>query len=321
MKAVALAVAGMLGISACLDAGAQSYPSKAIRIIVPFAPGGATDMLARTIAQKFNEAWGQPVVVDNRPGAAGNIGTEMVARSQPDGYTLLMTINTHALNASLFSKLPYDPIKDFQPLTLVATAPNVLVVHPSLPPNSVQELIRLAKSKPNELTYGSAGSGSGSQLAGVLFANMAGVKLIHVPYKGITPAVVDLMGGQISMCFSVLSVAYPHMQAGKLKAIAVTTAKRSARVPNLPTVAEGGLKGYDVFSWFGLLLPANTPKEIVAKLHAEVVRAISLPDVKEKVSSQGVDLVSDSPEQFGEFIKQDWAVWDKVIKSIGMKLD
>src|ERR1043166_2026260 len=293
---VALSVSSSIGLC-------QTFPTKAMRIVVPRAPSGTTDLLARTVAQKLTEAWGQPVVVENRPGAGGNIGTEFVARSQPDGYNMLMAINSHTVNASFNDKLPYDPFKDFQPLILVATSPNVLVSHPSLPANTVQGLIKLAKAKPGELTYGSGGSGSGSHLAGVLFANMAGIKLVHVPYKGMTPGIIDLIGGQISLCFAAIGVVYPHVQTGKLKGIAVTSLKRSPQLPAMPTVSEAGLKGFDVTSWFGLLLPANTPKDIVAKLNAEIARITRLNEVQQKRSSQGVDLVGDSPQQFAAFMQ------------------
>jgi tripartite-type tricarboxylate transporter receptor subunit TctC len=300
---------------------ADNYPSRPVHIVVPFAPGGATDALARALAQKMGEAWGQPVLVENRPGAAGNIGTEFVARAPADGYTILLTINSHAVNASLFPKLGYDPIKDFRPVSLFATAPNVLAANPSLPANTVPELIKLAKAKPGEITCGSAGSGSGSHLACALFANLAGVKITHVPYKGITPAVTDLMGGQISISFSVFSVVDPLVKAGKLKALAVTSLKRSPYAPDLPTVAESGMAGFDVVSWFGLLLPANTPDDVAAKVHDEVARVARLPDVKAVFAKQGIDLIGNTPAEFADFIKQDWAVWDKVIKTAGIKME
>jgi len=312
---------GMLLTVVSLHVGAEVYPSRTVRIIVPYAPGGATDALARVAAQKMSEAWGQSVIVENKPGAGGNIGTEFVARAPADGYTMVMAINSFAINKSLFKELGYDPIKDFQPVSLFATAPNVIAANPSLPANTVQELIKLAKSKPGELTYGSAGNGSGSHLAGLLFANLAGIEMTHVPYKGVTPAVTDLMSGRISLSFSVYSVVDPYIKAGKLKAIAVTSAKRSPHAPNLPTVAESGLKDYDVISWFGFLVPSNTPKDVVAKIHGEVARIAKMPDVKTRFASQGIDLVGSTPDEFADFIKQDWMVWDKVIKSAGIKLE
>jgi len=312
---------GAVLIAASLQAAAQAWPAKPVRIIVPYVPGGATDALARGFAAKMSDAWGQPVLVENKPGAGGNIGTELVARSPADGYTMVMAINSHAINASLYPKLPYDPIKDFQPVSLVAVAPNVVAAHPALPANTVAELIKLAQSKPDEITYGSAGSGSGSHLAGVLFASMAGVRMTHVPYKGVAAAVTDLVGGQIALSFSVYSVVDPQIKAGKLKAIAVTSAKRSPHAPNLPTVAESGLKGYNVVSWFGLLVPAGTPRDVVTKIQGEVARAAKLPEMKEKFGVQGIDLVGSTPEEFSQFIKDDWALWDKVIKTAGIKLE
>jgi tripartite-type tricarboxylate transporter receptor subunit TctC len=300
---------------------AQNYPAKTIRYIVPFPPGGATDTLARTIAQKLNAAWGEPVVVDNRPGAGGNLGTELVAKSPPDGHTLLLAVNSHAINASLYARLPYDPVKDFAPVSLLATTPNVLVVHPSLPVRTVKDLIALAKSKPSQLTFASAGAGSGAHLAGELFQSMAGVALVHVPYKGIVAGVTELMGGQVSLTFAVLPVVYPQVQAGKLRALAVTSAQRSALVPDLPTVAESGMKGFDVVSWFGTLVPAGTPPEVIGKLNRELVKILYLPDVKQKLSAIGLEVKGSSPAEFATFIKADWAIWDKVIKRVGIRVD
>ena len=300
---------------------AETYPSRSVRIVVPFAPGGATDSLARALAQKTAESWNQPVVVENKPGAAGNIGTELVARSPADGYTILMGINSHAINASLFPKLGYDPIKDFRPVSLFATAPNVIAANPSLPANTVQELIALAKAKPGEISYGSAGSGSGSHLAGALFSNLAGVRMTHVPYRGVTPAVADLIGGQITISFSVYSVVNPHFKSGKLKAIALTSSKRSPNAPDLPTVEEEGLKGFDVVSWFGLFVPAGTPEDIVAKIQGEIARVARLPELKEQFAKQGIELVGSTSTEFASFIKKDWDLWDKVIKSSGIKME
>lgn len=299
----------------------QTYPNKTVRIIVSYAPGGATDLLARTVAQKLNDAWGRPVVVENRVGAGGNIGTEYVARSQPDGYTMVMAINAHTINASLYEKLPYDPFKDFQPLSLVATSPHVLVSHPALPARTVPDLIKLAKARPGQLTNAHAGTGSGSHLAGVLFGNMAGVKIVHVPYKGATPAILDVIGGHVDVCFSVISVADPHIKARKLRAIAVTSLNRSRQYPDLPSISEAALKGYEVISWFGLLLPANTPKDVVAMLHTEVVRITKLTDVQQKISVLGIELVGSTPEEFGSFMRADAMLWDKVIKANGIRLE
>jgi tripartite-type tricarboxylate transporter receptor subunit TctC len=321
MNAFNKAVFASAMLLAAVTAGAQGFPNKPVRMIVPFVPGGATDALARGLAQKMSEAWGQPVVVENKPGASGNLCTEQVARAPADGYTMLMTINSHTLNASLYSKLPYDPIKDFQPVSLFAVAPNVVAARPDLPANNVGELIKLAQAQPGKITYGSAGSGSGSHLAGALFANMAGVTMQHVPYKGVAQAVTDLIGGQIDLSFSVYSVVDPHIRAGKLKALAVTSAKRSPYAPNLPTVAEAGLKGFDVFSWFGVLVPARTPPAVVAAIHEQIARAARAPDLKDKFAAQGLDLVGNTPDEFAEFLRQDFAVWDKVIKSANIKVE
>lgn len=306
---------------ASLQASAQAFPTKPVRLVVPFPSGGATDALGRALAQKMSEAWGQPVVVDNRPGGGTNIGTEIVAHAPADGYTILFTLNSFAVNASLYPKLPYDPIKDFQPVSLFAVAPNVIAANPSIPANTVQELIKLARAEPGKVTYGSAGTGSGSHLAGALFANLAGVNMTHVPYKGVSLAVTDLIGGQISLSFSVYSVVDPFIKSGRLKAIAVTSAKRSPLAPNLPTVAEGGLNGFDVISWFGVVVPAGTPKEVVQSIHSQIARAAKMPDIRDKFASQGIELVSNSPEEFADYIKKDWAVWDKIIKSSNIKAE
>lgn len=311
----------LLFVTMSAHAVAQTYPAKTIRYVVPFAPGGATDTLARVVGQKLNSAWGVPVIVENRPGAGGNLGTEVVAKAPADGHTLLMAINSHAINASLYSKLPYDPIKDFAPVTLVATSPNVLVVHPALPAKSVKELIALARARPGELTYASAGAGSGAHLAGELFKTMTKVKMLHVPYKGAGALIVELVGGQVSMSFVALPVAHPFMQAGKLRALAVTSASRSSLVPKIPAVAESGLSGFDVVSWFGTLAPAGTPRDVIAKLNTEIAKILQMPDVKERMNALGLELHGGSAEEFGKFIKADWAQWDKVIKSIGIRLD
>ncbi len=300
---------------------AQPYPTQAVRYIVPYAPGGGTDTLARIIAQKLAEAWNVPVVVENRPGAAARIGTELVARSTPDGHTMLMAINSHALNASLYRKIPYDPIKDFAPVALIATSPNVVVVHPSIPAKSLREMIELARSQPGKLSYSSGGPASGSNLAGELLKMMAKVDIVEVPYKGAAPAVNDLLGGQVSMSFVVLQTAYPHIGAGKLRALAVTSKERSSLLPDLPTVAESGLDGYDVSSWYGTLAPAGTPPAIIRRWNSEIQKILAMADVKDKLAALGMERKGGSPEQFGQFIQSDWEFWDKVVKSLGIRLD
>ncbi len=309
----------LLGAAAA-TVGAQTYPAKSIRYLVPYAAGGGTDVLTRIIAQKLGAAWNVPVVVDNRTGASGLIGTETVARSAPDGYTMLMAINSHAINASLFSKLPYDPIKDFAPVILVATSPNVLTVHPSSPARTVKELISLAQSQPGKLTYASGGPGSGSNLAGELFKMMAKVNIVEVPYKGGGPALNDLLGGQVSMSFVVLQTALPHMASGRLRALAVTSATRTPFAPELPTVAESGLPGYDVFSWYGTLAPAGTPPEIIKRWNVEISKILAMPDVQEKLTGLGMEGKGGSPQQFDQFLRSDWKTWDKLIKSLGIRV-
>jgi len=314
--------AGALGAAAIVPAAfARDYPYKAIRIIVPFAPGGATDTLARAVAQKLTEMFGQSVFVENRSGAGGNIGTEMVARSPADGYTLLMTINSHVVNPSLYKHLNYDPIKDFRPLTLVATAPNALVARPGFPAKTVAELIALAKKEPGKITFGSAGVGSGSHLAGVLFDSMAGVQMSHVPFRGVTPAIVDVMGGQVDLVYSVFSAVMPLIKSGKVQGIALTGEKRSPLMPDLPTIAESGLKGYNVFSWFGLLMPANPPEAVYRKLEGALIKIVRDPELRKRFAEQGLDLVGDTSEEFGRFLKSDGALWAKVIKANNIHVD
>jgi tripartite-type tricarboxylate transporter receptor subunit TctC len=300
---------------------AQAYPSKTVRIIVPYAAGGGTDLLARVLAEKLSARWGVAVIVENRAGAAGRIGTEAVARAAPDGYTMLMAINSHALNASLFSKLPYDPIKDFAPVIWVASSPNVVTVHPGSSIHSMADLLAQARAHPGVLTYASGGPASGSNLAGELLKLMGKVSILEVPYKGAAPAMQDLLAGQVTMSFVVLTNALPSIQAGKLRALAVTSKARSAFAPDIPTVSETVLEGYDVFSWYGLLAPAGTPREIVQKWNADVTRTMQLPEVKDKLAKLGMETRGGTPEEFGDFIRTDWALWDKVVKSAGIKAE
>jgi tripartite-type tricarboxylate transporter receptor subunit TctC len=299
----------------------QSYPAKPVRVIVPLAAGGPTDVLARTISQNLAETWGQGVVIDNRPGANTNIGTVAVAKSAPDGYTLLMTVNNLTINPSFYQNVPFEPLKDFAPITLFATSPLILVVHPSVTARSVKELIALAKARPRELFFGSPGNGSPPHLAGEMFNTIAGVKLVHVPYKGITGAVSDLIGGQLALMFPGSPIALPQAKAGKLRALATTSAKRTPTAPELPTIVEAGLKGYEVSLWYGLLAPANTPQAIVQRLHGEVTRIIALPAVREQWAVLGAEPVSTTPEQFSAFIKDDIVKWQKVIRDSGAKMD
>ncbi len=302
-------------------AHAQTYPAKAIRIIVPLAAGGPGDVLARAIGQKLAEGVGQPVVIDNRPGANTNIGNEAVAKSAPDGYTLLLTASTLTINPSLYANLAYDPVRSFAPVTLVATTPLVLVAHPSLPVRSVRELIALASAKPAQLLYGSAGSGSTLHLAGEMFNSLARVKIVHVPYKGVTNAFSDLLGGQISLMFPGAPIALPQVHAGKLRALATTGDKRSAAAPQLPTVAEAGLAGYEVSVWYGVLAPAGTPPAVVNRLHAELVKIVQSPDITARWAALGAEPLHNTPDQFAEFLKNDLVKWTKVVRDSGAKVD
>lgn len=316
LTCVALAAAGPVGL-----AQAQGYPGKPIRIVVPFPPGGGTDIVARILTQKLSESFGANFVIDNRAGAGGSIGTEMVAKAPPDGYTLGIVSGSHAINPSLYSKLPFDAVRDFAPVTMLVSGPGLLVVHPSLPVKTVKELIALAKGKPGQLNYASAGNGTPPHLAGELFKSMAGVDMVHVPYKGNTPAFVDLISGQVSLSFPTIPSALPHVQAGRLRALAVTSRKRSAVMPQLPTIAESGLPGYDTSSWFGMLAPAGTPREIVRKLQQESAKVLQLRDVREKLLSQGLEPAGSTPEEFAATIESEIAKWAKVVKASGARVE
>lgn len=301
---------------------AEVYPSKPIRIVAPFPPGGPADILSRIIGHKLSQSWGQQVIVDNRPGAGGNIGADLVAKAAPDGYTLLLGfVGTHAINASLYAKMPYDNVKDFEPVSQIAAVTIVLVVHPSVPALSIKELIALAKSKPGQLTFGSPGNGTPQHLAGQLFNTMADVDMLHVPYKGAVPALTDLLGGQVSMIFSSMPPALPLVKTGKIRALGVTSATRSPATPAIPTITESGLPGYEVNNWYGILAPRGTPKEIVSKLNAEIVKILNMPDVKESLAVQGAEPVSGTPEQFAAYIKAETEKWAKIVKYSGARLD
>ena len=290
---------------------AQAYPAKPIRFVVPLS-AGAADTLARTIGVKLTETWGQQVVVENRPGAGTTIGTELAAKAPPDGHTLLMATFSHAVNATFYRKLPYDTLKDLSAVTLVASAPNVLVVHPSLPVRSIKELVALARSRPGQLNFSSAGNGSSSHMGGELFKSLAKVDIVHVPYKGAAPAMVDLLGGHVHMTFDPLPSSLPHVRAGKLRALAVTSGKRSGAIPELPTVAEAGVAGYEISGWSGVLVPSGTPKQIVGQLHGEITRIVNLSDVKDRFTGLGFETVGNTPDQFDAFIRSEIAKWGKV---------
>ena len=301
---------------------AQNYPVKPVTIVVPFAPGGTTDILARIVGQGMQTELGQPFVVDNRAGAGGNIGASLAAKAAGDGYTLFMgTVGTHAINQALYKKMPFDPVKDFAPISRVATVPNLLVAHPSQPYKTVKELIAYAKANPGKVTFGSPGSGASPHVSGELFKSMTGTDLLHVPYKGSAPAMTDLLGGQINIMFDNMPSAIQHVRSGKLRPIAVTTAKRSPEMPDIPTIAEAGVPGYEAMSWFGLFAPAATPKPVLDKLNAALVKVLNQADVKKKIAEQGGDVVAETPEQFAAFIKSETAKWGKVVKESGATVD
>ena len=315
----ALLVAGAL-LAGSLPASAQPYPNRPLRIVVPFPPGGGTDIGTRIVAQKLQEAWGQAVIVENKPGAAGIVGTELTAKSAPDGYTFMMgNIGTHAINVSLYKKLAYDPVRDFAPVSMVADLPLLLLVHPSVPANSVKELIVLAKSQPGKLNFSSSGAGGSMHVAAELFKSMTGVDMVHIPYKGGAPAVADLLSGQVALSFSTVLETIQHVKAGKVRALAVTNDHRSIALPDLPTIAEAGLPGYQSISWLALFAPAGTPKDIVNKVSAESVRILKLPDVKERLLAQGAEPIGSTPEQLAATLAADIAKYAKVIRESGYK--
>jgi tripartite-type tricarboxylate transporter receptor subunit TctC len=300
---------------------AQQYPAKPIRLLVGFAAGGPSDVASRTAGQKLTQKWGQQIIVDIRPGAGGTIASDAVAKAPPDGYTLLLPAFSHAVNPSLISKLPYDTLRDFTPIVLFASTANMLVTHPSIPAKTVRELIAFAKARPNQLTYGSAGNGTASHLAGELLNTMGGVNITHVPYKGIAPAHTDTMGGQISMMFDSLVTGIPAVKAGRLRAFGVTTLKRWPGAPDVPTMSEAGLTGYEVNSWYGLMGPAGLSREIVQRLNAEVIRSMAEPDARERLYSIGAEPMSNTPEEFAAYIRSEMAKWDKVVKAAGIRAE
>ncbi len=318
----AASLSAALAISTPHAAAADAYPAKPIRFVVAFPPGGGTDIIARAIAQKLSGRLAQQVVVDNRPGAGGNIGTDIVAKAAPDGYTMLMgSAGPLAINASLFAKMPFDPVRDLAPVTLAASTPNVLVVHPSLKAATVKELIALARARPGEINFASSGHGTPAHLAGELFNSMAGVKLVHVPYKGASPALADLLGGQVHLMFSTMPPALPHVKDGKLRALAVTSAKRSPATPELPTVAEAALPGFEANTWHGVVLPAGAPVAIIARLNREIVAILHLPEVVERLSGQGAEPVGSTPEEFAAYIRSETVKWAKVVHESGAKAE
>jgi tripartite-type tricarboxylate transporter receptor subunit TctC len=315
-------VLGLIALLAASQGFAQSYPSKPIRIIVPYSAGGGTDIVARAVAQKMSENWGQSVVVDNRVGASGMIGADAVAKAPADGYTLLMASPAEiAVNHHLYAKVPYDPERDFAPVTLVAVTPLVVAVYPGLPAKTIQELVALAKSRPGTLGYATPGTGSTQHLSGEMLMSAAGIRLVHIPYKGAGQSIPDVIGGQVPLGIYGLLTIHQQAKAGKLKVLAVTTPKRSSAEPDWPTLAESGFPGFDTSLWFGLLAPAATSKDIIGRLHLEVARILKLPDVVERIASQGGDVVGNTPAEFTAFIASESAKYAKIIKQANVKLD
>ena len=301
---------------------AVNWPNKPLRIVVAFPPGGATDLMARTIAGKLQERWGQPVVVENRAGASGMIGTDFVAKSAPDGYTMVMaTQTTHAVNPSLYSKTSYDPVKNFSPITLAGYTPLILVVPASLPVANLQQLLAWMRANPDKIAFASGGNGTSQHLTAELFKTMAGVDMMHVPYKGSAPAMIDLLGGQVTLMFDNLPTALPHIKSGKLRGIAVTSPVRSSLAPDVPTLAESGLPGFDVATWFGLFAPAGTPADVVNKIQQASNAGLNEPAVKQKLSEQGIEVVAGTPAHFAAFLATEIAKWGKVIRDSGAKAD
>ncbi|MBK9702759.1 MAG: tripartite tricarboxylate transporter substrate binding protein [Betaproteobacteria bacterium] len=319
LPAIALSLATLAAVG---FAHAQAFPQKPVRLVVPFPPGGPIDTVSRAIAQKLTEAWGQTVVVDNRPGAGGNIGADLVAKAAPDGYTVVMgALSTHAVNPSLYPKMPYDAAKDFAPISLVAVTPNVLVVNPSLPVATAREFIAYARANPGKLAFGSGSNGSAGHLAGELFKVDAGVDMLHVPFKGAAPAMQALLAGDTQLMFDNLASATAQVKAGKLKALAVTTARRSKLAPDLPTLAEAGLPGFDISTWFGLLAPAGTPADVVARWNAEVTRILNSTEMRERMTALGAEPAPDTPAEFARFIAGETAKYARIVKLSGAKLD
>ena len=322
---IGLRCAGVLGAwligAVCSASFAQTYPARPIRFVVPFAPGGGGDIVVRGVAQQMTQRLGQSVVVDNRSGAGGNVGTEIVARAAPDGYTLLMAnVAPMAINVSMYSKLPYDPIKDFAPISLMASFPNVLVVHPNVKARSIAELVALAKARPGQLTYASAGAGSTTHLSAELLRLQTGIELIHVPYKGGGPALIDLIAGQVSLYFGSMPASLPHVRSGKLRALAATSLERSAAAPDIPTLAESGFPGFEAVTWIGMVAPAGLPSAIVRRLNAEAIAILALPEVKERIVPLGADPKTNSPDAFAAYIRSEIAKWAKVVRDAGISL-
>ncbi|HZM48464.1 MAG TPA: tripartite tricarboxylate transporter substrate binding protein [Burkholderiales bacterium] len=319
---IGITIAAAMAALLASIADAQTYPQKTIRVVVGFAPGGGTDIVARIIGAKLSETWGQPVVVDNRAGATGTIGADIVAKSPPDGYTLIMGhVNSHGIAPNLFKKLPYDAQRDFAMVAYVGYVPNVLVVHPSIPARNVKELIAIAKARPGQMSYASSGVGSTQHLAGEMLKLLAGIDILHVPYKGSGPAVVDLIAGHVVMNFDTMPPVLPHIRSGRMRALAVTTPKRAGPLPDVPTMVESGLKGFEMTNWYGVMAPAKTPREVVAKLNGEINKIMGLPEQKAKLEEVGTQLDPISTEQFTKFLASEIAKYAKLVKASGVTIE
>ncbi|MGZ5142128.1 MAG: Bug family tripartite tricarboxylate transporter substrate binding protein [Burkholderiales bacterium] len=315
--AAALACAAISG-----SLHAQAYPTKPVRWLVPFPPGGGTDVISRALAQKLTEAWGQQVIADNRPGSGGTIGLAAAAKLPADGYNIVLgQLANVAIAPALYAKLPYDPVKDFTPVTLALTSPLILVAHPSLPAKNVRELFALAKAKPDSVTFGSPGNGTTGHLGTEIIKTAGGVKMTHIPYKGASPAFTGLLSGEISVYMSSIQPAIPMLNAGRVRALGVTSAKRMATLPNVPTISESGLPGYEVTNWYGVMMPAGVPKDVLTKIHGDLVKVLKMPDVQQRFQSEGGDTTSNTPEQFAAFIKTEIAKWGKAVRESGAKVD
>jgi tripartite-type tricarboxylate transporter receptor subunit TctC len=312
---------GLIAVALAAIPAYSQYPTRPIRLVVPFPPGGGTDTMARAIAPRISEILGQQIVPENRGGAGANIGAEVAAKSAPDGYTLMLATITNAIGATLYTRLNYDLVRDFSTITRLATTPHILVVHPSVPVKTVKEFTAFAKARPGQLTYSSSGAGSAAHLAGELFSSLAGVKMVHVPYKGGGPSMIALVGGEVSVCFATMPSAVGYVRAGRLRGIAVTTDKRSPAMPDLPTIAETGVKGYEAGSWYGLSAPARTPRDIINRLHAATIKVMALPEINERLAKAGFEVVTSTPEEFAAFTKSEIQKWGKLVKATGLKAD
>jgi tripartite-type tricarboxylate transporter receptor subunit TctC len=315
------ALALLLALSFNLSQAQDAWPSRPVRFILPFPPGGGTDILGRLIAERLSASLGQPVVTENRGGAGGNVGAEAAARSAPDGYTIVLVAPSLAISPTLYSKINYDPVKDFAPVSLVATVPNVMITQASLPVQNLQEFIAFAKAKPGALNFGSGGAGTSNHLAGELFNIVTGAKLVHIPYKGVNLAMQDVLAGNVHLVFIGIPAAAPHIKAGKLRALALVAPQRSAALPEVPTVAEAGLRDFEVTTWYGVLAPAGTPRSVVTRLNAELVKIMHSPELKEKLAATGTDPLTSTPEEFADYIKREIAKWGDVVRKAGVKAD